>query len=105
MNKSVFVKTMINVRKHRKIKVVSTERIRNYLLSEGNYHATKFFTEHLSWLEMRNTQIILDKLVYLGLAIIDLGKTVMYEFKFDYVKLKNYENAKLCYVESESFVV
>ena len=48
MNKSVFVKTMINVRKHRKIKVVSTERIRNYLLSEGNYHATKFITEHLS---------------------------------------------------------
>ena len=48
MNNSLFVKTMINVRKHRKIKVVSTERRRNYLLSEQNYHATKFFTENLS---------------------------------------------------------
>ena len=48
---------------------------------------------------MRNTQILLNKLAYLGLAILDLGKAVMYEFKFDYVKPKNCENAKLCYVD------
>ena len=52
MNNSVFGKTMENVRKHRDIKFVTTENIRNYLLSESNYHTTKFFT-HLLAIEMK----------------------------------------------------
>ena len=53
MNNAVFGKTMENVRKHRDIKLVTTERRRNYLVSEPNYHTTKFFTEHLLELEMK----------------------------------------------------
>ena len=48
MNSAVFRKTMKNVRKHKDIKLVTTERRNNYLLSAPNYHTTKFFTEHLS---------------------------------------------------------
>ena len=48
MNNEVFEKTMENVRKHKDIKLVTTERRKNYLLSAPNYHTTKFFTEHLS---------------------------------------------------------
>ena len=48
MNNAVFRKTMENVRKHKDIKLVTTERRKNYLLSPPNYHTTKFFTEHLS---------------------------------------------------------
>ena len=47
MNNEVFGKTMENMTKHRDIKLVTTERRRNYLVSEANYHTTKFFTEHL----------------------------------------------------------
>ena len=47
MNNVVFGKTMENVKKIRDIKIVTTERRRNYLVSESNYHTTKFFTEHL----------------------------------------------------------
>ena len=47
MNNAVFGKTMENARKHRDIKLAITERRRNYLVSEPNYHTTKFFTEHL----------------------------------------------------------
>ena len=55
------------VRKHRDIKLVTAER-RNYLVSEPNYHSTKFFTENLLTMEMkRKTQILMNKLVYLGL--------------------------------------
>ena len=67
---------MENVRKHRNIKLVTAER-RNYLVSEPNNHTTKFFTENLLAIEMRQTQILMSRPVYLGLSILDLSKTVM----------------------------
>ena len=97
MNNGVFGKTMENVRKDRNIKLVTTERRRNHLVSEPNYHTAKFFTGNLSAIETKKTQIIMNKPVYLGLSILDLIKTLMYEFWYDYVKPKNGENAKLCY--------
>ena len=57
MNNAAFGKTLKNVRKHRDIKLATTESRRNYLVSEPNYHTTKFFTENLLTLEMRKTQI------------------------------------------------
>ena len=81
------------MRNHRNIKLVTTERRRNYLVSEPNYHTTKFFTKSLSAIEMRKTQILMNKPVYLGLSILDLSKTVMYRFCYDYVKQKYGENA------------
>ena len=71
---------MRNVTKHRNIKLVATKRRRNYLVSELNYHTTKFFTENLLAIGMRKTQILINKPVYLGLSISDLRKSVMYEF-------------------------
>ena len=52
MNNSVFGKTMENARKHKDIKLVTTERRRNYLVSEPNYHNTKFFTKHILAIEI-----------------------------------------------------
>ena len=74
MNNAVFGKTMENVRKHRNTKLVTTERRRNYLISEPNYHTAKFFTENVLAIEMRKTQILMNKSVYLGLSILDLRK-------------------------------
>ena len=105
MNNSVFGKTMENARKHRDIKLVATKKRRNYLVSKPNYHTTKFFTENLLAIEMRKTQILMNKPVYLYSAILDLNKTVMYEFWSDYVKPKYGEKAKLCYMDAGSFIV
>ena len=58
MNNAVFGKTMENVRKHRDIKLVTTERRRNYLLSEPNYHTRKFFTENLLAIEMKKRRYL-----------------------------------------------
>ena len=104
MDNAVFEKIIKNVRKHRNIKHVTKEK-RNYLASEPNYQNTKFFTEHLLAIEMRETQILMNKPVYLGLSILDLSKTVMYEFWYDCVKTKYVENAKLCYMNTYSFIV
>ena len=92
MNNAVFGKTMENVRKHRNIKLLTKEMRRNYLVSEPDYHTTKFFTENLLAIEMRKTQVLMNKPVYLGLSILDLSKTVMYEFWYDYVKPKYDQN-------------
>ena len=100
-----FERLMENVRKHRNIKLVITERRRNYLVSEPNYHTRKFFTENLLATEMRKTQILMNKPVYLGLPILDLSKTVMHEFWYDYVKPKYCENVKICYMGTDSFIV
>ena len=96
MNNSVFGKTMENVRKHGDIKLIITEKRKNYLVSEPNYHTTKFCTEHLLAIEMRKTEILMNKSVYLGLSILDLGKMLMYEFWYDYVKAKYDEKTKFC---------
>ena len=74
MNNSVIGKTMENVRKHKYVKLVSTERRRNYLVSEPTYHSTKFFIENLLAIEMRKTQILMNKPVYLGLSALDQSK-------------------------------
>ena len=105
MNNAVFGKTMENVRKQRNIKLVTTGRRRDYLVLEPNYHTTKFFTEHVLAIEMRKTQILMSKPVYFGLSILDLSNMVMYEFWYDYVKPKYGENAKLCYMDTDSFIV
>ena len=70
------------------IKLVKTERRRNYLVSVPNYHTKNFFTENVSAIEMKKNQIFINKPVYLGLLILDLSKIAMYEFWYDYLKPK-----------------
>ena len=80
MNNSVFGKTMENVRNHRDIKLITNNERRNKLVSERNYHSTKHFSENLLAIGMRKTKVIMNKPVYLGQAILDISKTLMYEF-------------------------
>ena len=70
MNNSIFGKTMENVRKHRVTKLVTTDRRRNQLVSELNYHTTKWFSEDLLAIEMKKIKIKTNKSVYLGFSIL-----------------------------------
>ena len=104
MNYAVFERTMENVRKYRDIKFVTTDERRNYLVS--NYHTTNVYSENLLAIEIKNNNFFLNKPVYLGLPILELLKTVMYDFWYDYVKPKyKKKKAKLCYMEIYSFTV
>ena len=105
MNNSVFGKTMENVRNHRDIRLVTTYERRKKLVSEPNYHTTKHFSENLAAIEMRKTKVKMNKPVYLGISILDISKTLMYEFWYDYIKLKYLEKAKLCYMDTGSFII
>ena len=78
MNNSVLVKTMENLRMHRDIKLVTTDKRRNQLVSEPNYHKRKCFSENLLAIEMKKTKLKMNKPVYLGMSILDISKTFMY---------------------------
>ena len=105
MNNSVFGKAMENVRKHRDIKLVTTDKRRNQLVLEPNYHATKWFSVGLLAMKMRKIKVKINKAVYLGLSILEVGKTLMYEFLHDYIQPKYRNNAKLCYMDTDSFII
>ena len=105
MNNSVFGKTMENVRNHRDIKLVTTDDRRNKLASEPNCQSTKYISKDLLVMEMRKTEVRMNKPIYLGQAILDLSKTLMYEFWYDYIKPKFGDKARLCYMDTDSFVM
>ena len=106
MNNAGFGKTMENVRKHRDIKLVTTDKRRNQLASEPNYHTTKYFLKNVMAIEMKNkTKVKMNKPIYLGMSILDIIETLMYEFWYDYIKPKYQDRAKLCYMDTDSFVI
>ena len=105
MNNAVFGKTMENVRKHRNIKLVRSDNKRNKLVSEPNYHTMKLIDEDLAIIEMKKTRVKMNKPIYLGLSILEISKITMYEFWYDYVKSKYMDNARLCYMDTDSFVI
>ena len=108
MNSSVFGKTMKNVRKHRDIKLATVDEKRNKLVSEPDYHTTKRFSEDLLAIEMKKktkTKVKMNKLIYLGMSILDISKTIMYKFWYDYFKPKYGDKVKLCYTDTDSFII
>ena len=96
MNNSLFGKTMEKVRKYGDINLVPTVRRRSYLVSKPNFRVTRSFTENLLAIGMRTTETLMNKL--------HLNKILMYEFWYDYVKPRYDEKAKLCYMDTDSFI-
>ena len=105
MNNAVFGKTMENVRKDRDIKLVKTDKKRNKLVSEPNYHTMKLIDNNLAIVEMRKVKVKMNKPIYLRLSILDISKITMYEFWYDYVKSKYEDKTRLCYMDTDSFLV
>ena len=86
MNNSVFSKTMENIRKHKDIKLVTNrESYLNKTVMKPNFKSGIQFSENLMGYEMGKTKVLMNKPVYLGQAIVDRSKLVMYEFHYDYM--------------------
>ena len=95
MNNSVFG----NIRKHRDIKLVTTDKKRSKLVSEPNYHTINLISEDLSITEMKKTKVKMNK------PILEISKILMYEFWYDYMKPKYNDNVRSCYMDTDSFVM
>ena len=102
MNNYVFRKTTENVRKHGDFKLVTTDKKRSKLVSEPNYDTTKYFSENLLAVEMKKIKVKMNKPVYLRLEI---SKTLKFKYLYHYIISKYQINAKLCYMDSESFII
>ena len=98
---------MENVRKHRDITLVTTDikLVTNELFSEPNYHTTKRFSENLLAIEMKKPKVKMNKPIYLGVSILDISKTLIYKFWYDYFNPKYEDKAKLCYTDTDSFII
>ena len=106
MNNSVSRRTMENVRKLSEIlNWWKKMRKRNKLVLEPNYHTTKCFSENLFAREIKKTKVKMNNPVYLGMSILDISKTLMYKFWYDYIKPKYEDRAKLCYTDTDSFII
>ena len=105
MNNLVFGKMMENIRKHRNIKLVMTEEKYLRTVMKPNFKSGVLFGENLMGCEMGKIKVVMNKLVYLGQAMLDLSKIVMYEFHYDYMVPKyGLEKLKLCYMDTDSLV-
>ena len=104
MNNSVFGKTMENIRKHRDIKLVNNKEDYLKQVMKPNFKGGVLMGENLMSCEMGKV-VKMNKPVYLGQAILDLSKTIMYEFHYDYMKRKYDEKSlKLLYMDTDSSV-
>ena len=88
MNNAVFGKASEDVRKHRDIKLIRTDKKRSQLMSKPNYHMTKWFSEILLAIEIKKIKVKMNKPVSLGFSILEISQTLMYEFWYDYMKPK-----------------
>ena len=77
MNNAVFGKTVENVRNHRYIKLLTTDKRRSILASEPNYHLSKRISNDLMIIEMRKVEVKMNKQIYLGQAILDISKILI----------------------------
>ena len=104
MNNSVFGKTMENIRKHRDVRLVTNTESYLKTVMKPNFKSGILFGENLMGCEMGKVKVVMNKPVYLGQAILDLSKIIMYEFHYDDMKPKYENNLKLCYMDTDSFV-
>ena len=104
MNNSVFGKTMENIRNRVNVKLVNTEGKLKKLVSKPNFESCKIFSENLVSVHMKKTSLTMIKPVYLGMCILDLSKTIMYDFYYNYIKSKYGDKAKLLFSDTDSLM-
>ena len=105
MNNSVFSKTMENIRNRVDVKLVNTEEKLRKLVAKPNFKGPpKIFNKNLVSVHMKKTSLTMVKPVYLGMCILDLSKTIMFDFHYQYIKSKYGDKAKLLFSDTDSLM-
>ena len=102
MNNSVFGKTMENIRNRVDIKLINSENKAKFLAAKPNFNHCTIFSEHLCAIDMKKKWLVFNKPVYIGMCILDLSKSLMYDFHYNYIRSKYGEKAKLLFTDTDS---
>ena len=101
MTNSVFGKTLENVRNKVDIRLISSYKLAKKLAAKPNFDRCTIIDENLIAVHMKKTKLYFNKPVYLGMSILDLSKSLMYDFHYNYIKTKYGENAKLLFTDTD----
>ena len=102
MNNSVFGKTMENLRKQVDVRLVTNEKKLDKLTSKPTCISSKIFNENLMAVHKVKETLTLNRLAYVGMCILDLSKTLMYDFHYNYIKKKYNNRARLLFTDTDS---
>ena len=102
MNNSVFGKTLDNIRNRVDIRLISSDKVAQKLAAKPNYNRCTLFDKNLIAVHMKKTKLYFNKLVYLGMSIVDLSKSLMYDFHYNYIKTKYGDKEKLLFIDTDS---
>ena len=102
MNNSVFGKTMENIRKRVDVRLVTSKEKLSKLASKPTYVSSKIFNENLVAVHKIKETLTLNRPAYIGMCILDLSKTLMYDFHYNYIKHKYGDKAKLLFTDTDS---
>ena len=104
MNNSVFGKTMENIRNRVDIKLITDKNKAEKFAAKPNFNHCNIFSKDLIAIHMKKTELTSNKPVYLGMCILDLSKTLMYNFHYNYIKQKYGDKAKLLFTDTDSLM-
>ena len=104
MNNSVFGKTIENIRKRQNIELVDNRKKAAKLTSRPNFDRATIFDKNLIAVHMKKTEIYFDKPLYVGQAILDLSKTLMFDFHYNYIRKKYKNKAELLFTDTDSLM-
>lgn len=110
MNNSVFGKTMENIEKRVNVKMLTHWENRGKvlgaqdLIAKPEFHSLAVFAENLVAIQLRKTKLTYDKPIYLGFCILDISKTLIYDFHYNYMLKKFENNVKLLYTDTDSLI-
>ena len=102
MNNSVFGKTLENIRNRVDILLITSDKFAQKLAAKPNYDRCTIFDENLIAVHMKKTKLYFNKPVYLNMSILDLSKSLMYDFHYNYIKTKYGDKAKLLFTDTDS---
>ena len=104
MNNSVFGKTIENIRKRQNVILVDDRKLANKLSSKPNFDRATIFDENLVAVHMKKTEVYFNKPIYVGQAILDLSKTLMFDFHYNYIRKKCNNKAELLFTDTDSLM-
>ena len=104
MNNSVYGKTIENIRKRQNVTLVDDRKKAHKLSSKPNFDRVTIFDENLVAIHMKKTEVYFNKPIYVGQAILDISKTLMFDFHYNYIRKKYDDKAELLMTDTDSLV-